>query len=101
MTKSEYYNSVETEILSLREILSEHMNNGSYSERFQEFIKAGEYGLALEEITAALIEGGHSVPRTIFERIASLAKLMNIQEEHWKPVRVENSSNPIRSDPRT
>ena len=87
MTKREYYKSVEAELVSLGETLSTYMDEKS-SEQFQEFITVGEYGLALEELTGTLIDGGYSVSRNVFERIASLAKVMTIEEDHWKPVRV-------------
>ena len=87
MTNAEYYNSLELGLTHLQSDLASILVGSRFQDQIREFISVGEYGLALETIVSELIEGGHTIPQHVFDRITSLAKTMQIGSDKWKAIK--------------
>ena len=89
MIDPSYYKSLEAELLNIKNALANCIP-AQNQQQFSEFINAGEYGLAFEEITGSIIDEQHTISRELFNQIASLADKMQISDAHWKPIIVSD-----------
>ncbi len=55
--------------------------DGWDGKRGQTFIEVGEYGLALDEIAYAYLDGGKTMPAELFNVFEKLASMMELEKE--------------------
>jgi hypothetical protein len=80
------YKKLEIDIKALKESLSDRLLEKSKA-FVDELLESGEYGVAFEEITFALIDSNKPVPLEIVQKIEILAKEMKIPDDNWKPIK--------------
>jgi hypothetical protein len=82
------YKKLETGIKALKEVLSDRLLEKSKT-FVDELLESGEYGVAFEEITSALIDSNKPVPLEILQKIEILANEMKIPDDNWKPIKAK------------
>jgi hypothetical protein len=76
--------SIEILMAELRAIFS-----ATEAAEVRNFITVGEYGLALETLCGVIIDGGYTIPQSVYQQIIDLGNRMNIDRAFWELIKVE------------
>ena len=79
------YQRLETELRRLLDALK-GVFTGTQCEAVEEFLRAGEYGVAFETLCGIAVEEHHAIPIELRPAIRSLAQEMGITPDWWEPI---------------